>query len=99
MSLKIGTRLYSTVSDVQVIVVRLGDADSIVHCGGQPMAESPVELDGPAAALDGEVVVGKRYEEASLGLEVLVTKTGAGVLSVNGSPLVVKSPLRLPASD
>lgn len=99
MPLKIGIRLYSTVSDVQVIVVALRDADHIVHCGGQPMAEVPVEIDSPAEALDGEVAVGKRYEDVSLGLEVLVTKSGAGELTVNGSPLVIKNPRRLPASD
>ena len=42
--------------------------------------------------------MGKRYVDES-GAEVLVTKAGAGTLSIGASPLTLKEAKPLPASD
>jgi hypothetical protein len=52
------------------------------------------EID-PATA----VLLGKRYEQADLGLEVLCVKGGQGPLMANGSELVIKGSKPLPSSD
>ena len=81
--IKNGTRLQSQVCDTQVIVVRSADSLDDLRCGGAPMVPIGAravgrELD-PAFA-DG-TVMGKRYVDET-GAEVLVTKPGAGSLSV-----------------
>lgn len=59
------------------------------------------EIDS-AATLDPQFatssVMGKRYVDAT-GAEVLVTKAGAGTLTVGSTPLVLKAAKPLPASD
>lgn len=97
--IKNGTRLTSQVCDTQVIVVRSADSLEDLRCGGLPMvplgAERSGELD-PAYA-DGNVM-GKRYVDET-GAEVLVTKAGAGTLSIGQTALSLKEAKPLPASD
>jgi hypothetical protein len=99
--IKNGTRLRSQVCDTQVIVVKAADSLDDLRCGGQPML--PLDADGPAgltpdpAFADGNVM-GKRYVDAG-DAEVLVTKAGAGSLSVGGTALTFKEAKPLPASD
>ena len=97
--IKNGTRLASQVCDTQVIVVRSADSLDDLRCGGMPMvpmgAQRSGELD--AAFADGNVM-GKRYVDET-GAEVLVTKAGAGTLSVGETALSVKEAKPLPASD
>lgn len=97
MTLKIGNRLFSTEGSVEVIVVA-GSVDACaVTCAGVPMSLSPVTQE---ITDDGQdVPVGKRYEDPDCGLELLVTKGGTGPLAVEGRPLTLKAPKRLPASD
>ncbi|MBO0677941.1 hypothetical protein JRC04_10745 [Mycolicibacterium sp. S2-37] len=99
--IKNGTRLQSQVCDTQVIVVRSADSLDDLRAGGVPM----VPLDGEKAAdaaLDpsfaGGNVMGKRYVDDS-GAEVLVTKAGAGTLSIGETALNLKEAKPLPASD
>ncbi|OMC16645.1 hypothetical protein A5735_08275 [Mycolicibacter heraklionensis] len=99
--IKSGTRLKSQVCDTQVIVVKTADSLDDLRAGGAPM----VPLDDTAssdAVLDpdfsGGAVMGKRYVDES-GAEVLVTKAGAGTLSVGTVPLTIKEAKPLPASD
>ena len=99
--IKNGTRLQSQVCDTQVIVVRAADSLVSLRCGGQPMLPLDAErLEGatldPAFA-DG-AVMGKRYVDEG-GAEVLVTKAGAGTLSVGATALALKEAKPLPASD
>lgn len=101
MHVKSGTRLQSQVCNTQVIVVRASDALADLRCGGAAM----IALDGttdPALALDpalsGGAVMGKRYVDES-GAELLVTKAGAGTLTVGTTPLSLKEAKPLPASD
>ncbi|GFG73954.1 hypothetical protein [Mycobacterium botniense] len=97
--IKNGTRLASQVCDTQVIVVRSAESLDDLRCGGRPMvpigAERSGELD-PAFA-DGNLM-GKRYVNDDGG-EVLVTKAGAGTLTVGDIPLRIKEAKPLPASD
>ncbi len=93
-------RLASTTCDTNVIVVR-GSGDVDIRCGGQPMAEMGKAGDRVAIA-DGfgeGTLMGKRFADEELGLEVLCTKPGAGSLSVGETLLPVKGAKPLPSSD
>ncbi|OBG41244.1 hypothetical protein [Mycolicibacter heraklionensis] len=102
--IKSGTRLKSQVCDTQVIVVKTADSLDNLRAGGAPMV--PLDADAPAGenstALDpdfsGGAVMGKRYVDDA-GAEVLVTKAGAGTLSIGTVPLSIKEAKPLPASD
>ncbi|BBZ46289.1 hypothetical protein [Mycobacterium parmense] len=97
--IKNGTRLASQVCDTQVIVVRSAESLDDLRCGGAPMVEIGAERTGdidPSFA-DG-TVMGKRYVDEG-GAEVLVTKAGAGSLSVGQTRLQLKEVKPLPASD
>jgi hypothetical protein len=99
--LKNGTRLQSQVCETQVIVVRSAERLNDLRAGGAPMV--PV---GASTSTDAVVdpafasgnVMGKRYVDGQ-GAEVLVTKAGAGTLSVGDTPLTIKQAAALPASD
>nr|WP_090340324.1 hypothetical protein [Mycolicibacterium malmesburyense]CRL69404.1 hypothetical protein CPGR_01237 [Mycolicibacterium malmesburyense] len=99
--IKNGTRLQSQVCDTQVIVVRSADSLDDLRAGGAPMVPIDAEKDAGAqldpAFADGNAM-GKRYVDDN-GAEVLVTKAGAGTLSVGTTPLSLKEAKPLPASD
>jgi hypothetical protein len=99
--IKNGARLQSQVCDTQVIVVKAADSLDDLRCGGQPML--PMDADRPAGAAPdpafaGGSAMGKRYVDEG-GAEVLVTKAGAGLLSVGTTALALKEAKPLPASD
>ncbi|HEX3795909.1 MAG TPA: hypothetical protein VHV57_15555 [Acidimicrobiales bacterium] len=102
MELKPGTRWASQVCDTEVVVVRAAGQAVSLECGGQPMVavgEPPapgLELD---PAFSGGSLIGKRFTEPDLGLELLVTKAGAGNLAVDGAALALKDAKPLPSSD
>lgn len=102
MELRPGLRLESATCDTQVVVVKAPkDTPELdVRCGGEPMRELgaagerlPITLDGDATLL------GKRYADEELGLELLCTQGGAGALSIGTRPLLVKGAKPLPSSD
>ena len=99
--IKNGTRLQSQVCDTQVIVVRAADSLDDLRAGGVPMvpldAEKAADATLDPAFSDGNVM-GKRYVDET-GAEVLVTKAGAGTLSVGTTALNLKEAKPLPASD
>jgi hypothetical protein len=99
--IKNGTRLQSQVCDTQVIVVRSADSLDDLRAGGVPMipidAGKSSEATLDPAFSDG-AVMGKRYVDEA-GAEVLVTKAGAGTLSVGTTALTLKEAKPLPASD
>ncbi|WAC57076.1 hypothetical protein [Gordonia sp. SL306] len=99
--IKSGSRMASQVCDTQVVVISPADSLDDLRCGGVAM----VEVGAPTAdgvSLDdrfaGGTVLGKRYVDEG-GAEVLVTKAGAGALSVGDAALVFKESKALPASD
>jgi hypothetical protein len=99
--IKNGTRLQSQVCDTQVIVVRSADSLDDLRAGGVPMVPLDAQKSGEAkldpAFSDGNVM-GKRYVDET-GAEVLVTKAGAGTLSIATTALALKEAKPLPASD
>ncbi|TPG33162.1 hypothetical protein [Mycolicibacterium hodleri] len=99
--IKNGTRLQSQVCDTQVIVVRSADSLDDLRAGGAPMVPIVSDVaEGLAldAALGDGNLMGKRYVDDG-GAEVLVTKAGAGTLSIGSTPLSIKEAKPLPASD
>lgn len=99
--IKNGTRLQSQVCDTQVIVVRASDSLDDLRAGGVPMVALDAEKSADATldpAFSDGTVMGKRYVDDS-GAEVLVTKAGAGTLSIGATPLNLKEAKPLPASD
>lgn len=109
MELKPGLRLESATCDTQVVVVKAprdaGDVD--LRCGGEPMRELGTSADrlqiaggdGTPGGAAHPTLLGKRYEDAGLGVEVLCTQGGAGSLTIGDAPLLVKGAKPLPSSD
>lgn len=102
MELRPGLRLESATCDTQVVVVKapkeVSDVD--VRCGGQPMREIGAGGDRLALAGEGDpTLLGKRYADDELGLELLCTQGGDGALAVGDAPLLVKGAKPLPSSD
>jgi hypothetical protein len=102
MKLRPGQKLHSAVCDAQVVVVR-APADPVdVGCGGVALLDDGQAADG-AATLDPTLgdgpLLGKRYADDDLGLELLCTRAGTGALTVDGRPLLLKGAKPLPSSD
>jgi hypothetical protein len=52
------------------------------------------------ASVDGEsTLLGKRYADEELGLELLCTQGGDGALTIGDRPLLIKGAKPLPSSD
>jgi len=102
MQLKAGTRWKSSVCETQVMVVKAPAEDVDLTCGGAPMV--PLDADPVAGVtLDpnraGGTLLGKRYADDAVGLEVLCTKAGEGSLYVGSTALPFKQAKALPSSD
>jgi hypothetical protein len=102
MQLKVGSRLQSAVCETQAMVVRAPKDDVDLRCGGHAMV-APGGAAADGAALDSAhstgSAMGKRYADEDLGLELLITKAGAGSLSIGSTPLGLKEAKPLPSSD
>lgn len=99
--IKNGTRLQSQVCDTQVIVVRSADSLEDLRVGGAPVVPLGSDVDAGLTIdpdLSDGTLMGKRYVDDT-GAEVLVTKAGAGTLSIGVTPLTIKEAKPLPASD
>jgi hypothetical protein len=102
MELRPGLRLESATCDTQVVVVKAPKdaADVEVCCGGAPMRAVDAGGDRLPATGGGEpTLLGKRYADDELGLELLCTRGGVGTLSVGGRPLLQRGAKPLPSSD
>lgn len=102
MQLKVGERLRSAVSEVEIIVVRAPGGTVDLTCGGVtmvPLSSGAVAAGAVAAGADDPVLIGKRFADDAAGIEVLVTKGGVGTLALGGEPLVPREPKPLPSSD
>jgi hypothetical protein len=101
MELRPGMKLFSTVCDAQVVVVKAPPGEVEVSCGGTPMvAEDPGGASGtPDASLGEGPALGKRYADEERGLELLCSRAGTGALTVDGEPLLLKGAKPLPSSD
>jgi hypothetical protein len=100
VELKAGQKLWSTVCDTQVVVVRAPQGDVDLRCGGSPMAAAEGERTGePGPDWSGGTLLGKRYADEAASLEVLCARAGAGSLSLGSVAIEPKSAKPLPASD
>jgi hypothetical protein len=102
MKLRPGQKLHSAVCDAQVVVVRAPADEVDLGCGGAPLLGDGDEPAGPAeldAALGEGPLLGKRYVDEELGLELLCTRPGTGALTVDGRVLTIKGAKPLPSSD
>jgi hypothetical protein len=103
MELRPGQKLHSAVCEAQVVVVRAPKGVTIdLRCGGAPLLLDGTAPEG-ALSLDASLgdgpVLGKRYANDELGLELLCTRTGSGALTADGQPIPMKGAKPLPASD
>ncbi|HZM32032.1 MAG TPA: hypothetical protein VFB77_16155 [Acidimicrobiales bacterium] len=102
MKLRPGQKLHSAVCDAQVVVVKAPAGEVELGCGGAPLLDDGQEADG-AATLDESLgegpLLGKRYADEEVGLELLCTRAGKGALTVDGRPLLIKGAKPLPSSD
>lgn len=106
MKLRVGLTLVSPVETTSVVVVRAPANEVTVTCGGTEMVDG-TSPEGKARPTDLPVVtpesagtlLGKRYGDESVGIELLCTKSGPGSLAVDGVPLGQKDAKPLPASD
>ena len=103
MEMKAGQKMRSTVCATEIVVVRPPNGPAEITCGGQAMVMAAPDAPAPSGAPDpdaaGGTLLGKRYADEELGLEVLCTKPGDGSLGVNGRALPEKSAKPLPSSD
>jgi hypothetical protein len=97
---KVGARLHSATCSTEVVVVKAPTAPVDIRCGGEPLADSPVDDKLPLPDSEGEpTVLGKRYVDEDSGVELLAVKPGDGSLTVDGRALVLKGAKPLPSSD
>lgn len=99
--IKSGTRLKSQVCDTHVIIVKAAESLDELRAGGVamiPIGDEPAAGATLDPALADGAVMGKRYVDES-GAEVLVTKGGAGTLTVGLIAMTLKAAKPLPASD
>ncbi|MSO87400.1 MAG: hypothetical protein EXQ71_07760 [Acidimicrobiia bacterium] len=102
MELRPGLRLESTTCDTQVVVVKSPkEAVEIdLRCGGASMAPFGSGGDHQPRTVAGDAaLLGKRYADDDLGLELLCTQGGEGPLSIGDEPLFIKGTKPLPSSD
>lgn len=103
MQLTPGSRLKSVVSETEIVVVRPPSSESaVIACGGRPMVAHGEDVDRTQPIADGDAggtLLGKRYGLDDDPIEVLVTKAGAGSLSLDGVLLSTKDAKPLPSSD
>ena len=96
--LKAGSRLKSAVCDGEVMIVKPGNGDVALACGGASMSATGEKV-APNPELMGGCQIGKRYVNKDQSLEVLCVKAGKGSLAANGEVLAMKDAKKLPSSD
>jgi hypothetical protein len=100
MELRPGQKLFSGVCDAEFVVVKAPSVAVEIGCGGRPIRDERGEPTGELDPSAGDAaLLGKRYADEELGLEVLCTKAGQGALTLNGAPLLLKGAKPLPSSD
>lgn len=98
---KPGDHLRSRACTTEVIVVKAPSIDVTIACGSEPMGpkEQVPETAASNAAAGPGTLLGKRYADEEVGIELLCVKGGGGPISVDGRPLAPKEARPLPASD
>lgn len=102
MTLKPGTRLFSSVCTTEMIAVKAPATEVDLTIGGVPPVASAGERSGSGTVADGHgggAAMGKRYVDDADAVELLCTKAGDGVPALGGVLLHLKEAKALPASD
>jgi hypothetical protein len=102
MTLKPGTRLFSAVCTTELIAVKVPPGEVDITVGGVPPVSSAAERTQTGSVVDGHgggAAIGKRYVDSAQTIELLCTKSGAGVPALGGELLQLKEAKPLPASD
>jgi len=101
MQLKTGAQLRSSCSDTEVIVIKAPAGDVDLLCGGHPMIPKTATPEGGEVdpKHEGPTLMGKRYANDDIGIEILCTKPGLGSLSIGPEDIPQKAAKALPASD
>jgi hypothetical protein len=103
MKPRVGQTLTSPVDSTTVIVVRAPGVELDITCAGVPLWDAKSGTPAPEGTADpaqlGGSLLGKRYADDELGLELLCTKGGEGTIAVDGTPLPLRDAKPLPASD
>jgi hypothetical protein len=101
MKLKAGQSLFSSTDTTALLVVRAGEREVSITCGGYEMtATKPAAVQAPVAGQTaGGTALGKRYADADGTIELLCVKSGTSELALDGSPLQLVAAKQLPASD
>jgi hypothetical protein len=97
---KPGERFRALNTGADVIVTRAAKGDIHLTCAGVEMVAITATVEEPlAVTVDETVALGKRYEDAETGLELLCTKAGGGPLECDGRALTIVTPKLMPATD
>lgn len=102
MKLKAGLQIKSAVDDARFVVVRAPSVPVELRYAGTELLgpDSPDTTATPIANTDGPGTEnGKRYADQAGSIELLCLKGGAGMLTMDGVALAIKSPKRLPSSE
>jgi hypothetical protein len=103
MKPRLGQTLASPVDTTTVIVVRAPDGEIELTCAGVEMWDPKGAQEAPGGMADpaqlAGSLLGKRYADDQVGIELLCTRPGRGTIAVNGAPLALMGPKKLPASD
>jgi hypothetical protein len=103
MKQRLGQTLASPVDTTTVIVVRAPDGEIELTCAGVEMWDPKGAQEAPGGTADpaqlAGSLLGKRYADDQVGIELLCTRPGRGTIAINGAPLALMGPKKLPASD
>jgi hypothetical protein len=86
----------------EVVVVRAPDMEVDVRCGGlpfEPMEGATPRTAGVQPGFGQGSLLGRRYADEDLGLELLCTKSGPASISLGSEILGPKTSKPLPSSD
>jgi len=84
-----------------VLKLALPTEDAALTCSGAELVDVTApraERGHPDAEGEG-ALLGKRYTDDEVGIELLCTKAGPGTLAVDGRPVTIKGAKPLPSSD
>jgi hypothetical protein len=98
--LKAGGRLFSSVCETQIIVIKGLAGDHELSCSGATMTSTATGGTGSLEPQRAEgTVLGRRYVNADETFEVLCVKAGGGTLCLDDTKLIPKQAKALPSSD
>ena len=99
LQLRAGQSLFSTVDATAIVVIKAPAEPVTVTIGGTEVSDAKPDSAPSGSPAGNGTLLGKRYADEAIAIELLVSKPGSGTLEVNGAELPVKDSKPLPASD